>query len=189
MDNEKSYNFKNVLCVKKETFTQAFRRLTFRFSKRELVVFLVILAATLAITIVPSLVNKTEILSKNNIIIYIIVLSGLVLISVTYLILPDIFSNLTIKRKNKLTKDDLVLETLFYDDKIVVNSTVVDQLSESTYSNVSFCTETKELLLIQMKDNHSIMLDKNGFDGISETEFKNFIKEKCQDAKLKWKMD
>ena len=186
MDIENNYIFKNKTKPNKKTFQESFRKLSFRFTKKELIIFLVAICLCILTTIIPSIIKKTELFTKQNMILYIIVGALIVLIVFLYLLLPFIFANITMKRIKKASKEDFIIESTFEQDKVIVNTSLVDNLSEFKYENIVYCVETKDNILMQLDTKQGVMLDKSGFENVTVNEFKSFIKSKCPTAKIKW---
>lgn len=185
MEFEENYKFKNTTVITEKVLRQSLRKMKFKFGKRELLVILGTLIVLLGVVFVPRIINKEELFSKETLVNLAIVGSVYVFYAIIYLVMPFILSKRIMSKRK--SKGNFVFEVCFYEERFSTGNSENETITDFDYSKVVYFTETNELLLLIVDNSGMLILEKSGFEDAVETEFKDFIKEKCQNAKIKIK--
>lgn len=186
MESEENYLYKNTVDASYDVLRQSFRKINFRFGKREILVLGASLIILAVFVFIPSIINKTPIFDPANIFVFITVGFIYVFYAGVYLFMPSIIARRIISKRP--TKEPYIIESFFSDDECYIRVFLQEEkVVHYDYSKVIFITESEDLLFLQFNDKKFIFLDKKGFENEDEPGFVEFIKEKCQNAKIKIK--
>lgn len=97
---------------------------------------------------------------------------------------PKIEARKAYANYKKLYGHDVEIRTFFYDDTIVGKNLQSNQSVQVSYSDVTDVYESDNLYVIRLHKNIALTIFKNGFISDDSTEFKEFIKSKCSNAKV-----
>lgn len=101
---------------------------------------------------------------------------------------PRIFVKRVKRRNNELYGTDRIeIRSAFYDDMAVYHEMPTNADIRLAYSSIRLAAETKDLFILRTRQKLTFELSKTGFDGIDVQGFRNFMDEKCPNAKRKWK--
>ena len=109
------------------------------------------------------------------------------------LIVREIFAPRTFaKRETRRLKeaygtDRVEIRAAFFDDGVSFHNLASNAELQTAYDVFGTITETKDLFLVRTKQKQLIAFHKLGFDGTDIPGFRNFMDEKCPNAKRKWR--
>lgn len=110
------------------------------------------------------------------------------LFSITLLMIYYHKTALTARKHYEQSKalhgDIAVTKLFFYNNSIVGKNMFTGQSFKAEYEKVNKIVETKNLYILRILDDISIVVDKNGFVSDNGSKFPEFIKQKCKNAKL-----
>lgn len=114
-----------------------------------------------------------------------------ILLYITMILLLIVAPRRYAKRQTKQIReaygtDQMELQTLFYDDELVLHNLTSKGSLRFQYTAFTMITETKDLFLLRTAQKQVVVLEKLGFTGADPEEFRAFMDEKCPGAKRKW---
>lgn len=83
--------------------------------------------------------------------------------------------------------EQMEIVTEFFDDAVELHNLTSKGEARFTYPSIKKVTETKDLFLAWTGTKQILIINKLGFDGTDIPGFRDFMDEKCPNAKRKWR--
>ena len=114
-----------------------------------------------------------------------IALAGL--LAFMYVGMPRLQAKMTVRQLQEAYQEPVALDTFFYKNALKIYNHASKGEMRFAYKNIAACMETESLYLLQSREKQTAMLLKAGFSGTDERGFRDFMRQKAQNAKFYWK--
>ena len=104
-----------------------------------------------------------------------------------HFLLPRLFARRTVKRLRELFGEIGALTVTVETDRVRMYNASNNSEVRFGFDAFARFSETRELLLLRTHARQTVMLSKTGFTQGDEAQFKALMREKCPQAKAKWK--
>ena len=175
---------KNTFTPDQTHYEQAYAEMT-KLSDLLLFGFVVLMALVL---VVSSIVTKSPFFGRDNLVPLIALGLAFVIVLVQHFLLPKINAKRSVRRIRE-TFGDLAELTVTVDETgVSMYNAANDSTAKFAFRSCAKCSESRELRLLRTFARQTVMVSKTGFtDGFDEASFKALMREKCPNAKCKWK--
>ncbi|MBQ4423428.1 MAG: YcxB family protein [Clostridia bacterium] len=175
---------KNTFTPDQTHYEQAYAEMT-KLSDLLLFGFVVLMALVLAL---GSIASKTPFFGRDNLVPLIALGLAFAVVIAQHFLLPKLSAKRAVKRVREAFGDVAALTVTVDEAGVSMHNAANDGTVRFPFGAFAKLSESRDLLLLRTYARQTVMVSKTGFtDGFDEASFKALMREKCPNAKCKWK--
>jgi len=173
----------NVFTPTQKHYEQAYTEMTKR-SDLLLLGFVVLMALVL---LAGSLIGNTPFFGKENLVPLIALGAAFAAVVAQHFLLPKLSARRAVRRTVEAYGESGTLTVTVRETGVSMQIAPNDGAVEFAFRSFARFSETRDLLLLRTYARQTVMVSKTGFtDGFDEASFKELMRGKCPQAKIKW---
>ena len=181
---ERNILSQNSFTPERKHYEQTYAEMT-KLSDLLLLGFVVLMALVLALS---SIASKTPFFSRDNLVPLVALGLAFVVVIAQHFLLPKLSAKRAVKRVREAFGDVAELTVTVDEEGVSMHNAANDGTVRFPFNAFARFSESRDLLLLRTCARQTVMVSKTGFtDGFDEASFKALMREKCPNAKCKWK--